>query len=116
MTLPDKVWIVKKLKAPSNSMKLRQRRLREASIMQALGKSDHIVHLVDTWESNSHLYLQTEFCEEGCLDAFLARQGNYGRLDDFRIWKILLEIAQVCVSNRQRPTELSILLGQWQAS
>lgn len=84
--------------------------------MQALGRSDHIVHLEDTWESNSHLYLQTEFCEEGCLDAFLARQGNCGRLDDFRIWKILLEIAQVSLFNRYGPTELPIYLGQWPAS
>ena len=90
---PAKVYIVKKSKAPFTSNKLRQKKLREASILRALGKTDHVVCLVDSWEANYHLYIQTEFCEEGCLDTFLARQGNSGRLDDFRIWKILIELS-----------------------
>ena len=93
--LPDKVWIVKRSKAPCTSAKLRPRKLKEVAIMHALGKSDHVVHLVDSWEANSFLYIQTEFCEEGSLETFLMRQGNRGRLDDFRIWKIMIELAQV---------------------
>ncbi|KAI9718133.1 MAG: hypothetical protein M1828_006831 [Chrysothrix sp. TS-e1954] len=90
----DKIWIVKKSRAPVTSAKLRQRKLREVAIMRALGKSDHIVHLIDSWEANHHLYIQTEFCEEGSLEGFLMRQGKKGRLDDFRIWKILIELSQ----------------------
>jgi len=94
--LPDRVWIVKKSKAPNTSSRQRQMKLREAHIMQALGKNDHVVHLVDFWEANHYLYIQTEFCEEGTLEAFLDRTGSKARLDDFRIWKILMELMQVC--------------------
>jgi mitosis inhibitor protein kinase SWE1 len=48
---------------------------------------------MDSWENNGHLYIQTEFCEEGSLDGFLAQAGLKARLDDFRIWKILLELS-----------------------
>ncbi|KAI9653017.1 MAG: hypothetical protein M1831_006224 [Alyxoria varia] len=91
---PDKVWIVKRSKAPYTSNKLREKKLREAKIMQALGQSDHTVAFIDSWEANNYLYIQTEYCEEGCLDKFLGQSGYDGRLDDFRIWKILLELAQ----------------------
>jgi mitosis inhibitor protein kinase SWE1 len=65
------------------------------AILKALGQSDHIVQLVDSWEEKNHLYMQTEFCEEGSLDLFLAQVGRKARLDDFRIWKILLELSLV---------------------
>jgi len=48
----------------------------------------------DHWESKNHLYIQTEFCENGNLKDFLTTTGYKGRLDDFRIWKILLELSQ----------------------
>lgn len=92
---PDKVWIVKKSKTPYTSNKIRDRRLREAQIMEHLGKHDHIVHFQDSFEADRYLYIQTEFCEEGSLHAFLARTGHKGRLDEFRIWKILIELSQV---------------------
>lgn len=92
---PDKVWVVKKSKVPYASIKARERKIREVSIMKSIGKSDHVVHLVDSWEARYHLYIQTEFCEEGDLEAFLARTGNKGRLDDFRIWKIMIELCSV---------------------
>lgn len=90
--LPDKVYIVKKSKTPYPSNKMRQKKLQEPHIMRALGRSDHTVFLVDFWEAKRHLYMQMEFCEEGNLTDFLTRQGREGRLDDFRIWKILLEM------------------------
>lgn len=93
--LPDRVYVVKKSKAPHTSFKLRARKLREASIMKSLGRSDHTVELIDSWEANYHFYLQMEYCEEGSLDGFLLRQGRDGRLDDFRIWKIMVELASV---------------------
>lgn len=93
--LPDRVWAVKKTKHPYIGARDRQRKLQEVNILRALGRSDHTVELVDSWEEKDHLYMQLEFCEEGSLDAFLTRVGDKGRLDDFRIWKILLELSLV---------------------
>ena len=86
------LFIVKRSKALYTSSEIRQRIVREITIMQSLGHNDHVVQLIDSWEADHHLYLQLEFCEEGSLDGFLARQGLVSRLDDFRIWKILLEV------------------------
>ncbi|KAI9790311.1 MAG: hypothetical protein M1835_001071 [Candelina submexicana] len=91
---PDRVWAVKKSKQIYAGAKDRQRKLQEASVLKSLGQSDHLVHMIDSWEENGHLYIQTEFCEEGSLDLFLSQVGLKARLDDFRTWKILLELSQ----------------------
>ncbi len=91
--LLDQVWAVKKSRQPYIGPKDRQRKFQEVNTLKALGQSDHTVHLLDTWESNNHLYIQTEFCEEGSLDLFLDQVGRKARLDDFRIWKIMLEMS-----------------------
>lgn len=87
------VWAVKKTKKPYAGQNDRRNKLREVEILQALRGNDHIINLVDSWELNHHLYIQTEFCEDGNLKEFLAKTGFKGRLDDFRIWKILLELS-----------------------
>ncbi|KAI9927359.1 hypothetical protein ASPWEDRAFT_117169 [Aspergillus wentii DTO 134E9] len=92
-TLPDRVWAVKKAKQPYSGLKDRERRIREVDVLKSLTNSDHIISFVDSWEESNHLYIQTEFCEEGSLDVFLAQVGLKARLDDFRIWKILLELS-----------------------
>jgi len=66
-------------------------------VLKALGKSDHVVTFFDSWEQNNHLYIQTEYCDEGALDMFLERTGRKGRLDDFRIWKIALELDRLVI-------------------
>ncbi|KAJ5730218.1 uncharacterized protein N7483_004726 [Penicillium malachiteum] len=91
-TLPHQVWAVKKSKHPYLGLKDRERRIREVDVLKTLVNCDHIVSFMDSWEDNGHLYIQTEFCEEGSLDVFLAQAGLKARLDDFRIWKILLEM------------------------
>lgn len=96
-SLPDTVWAVKKSKQPYSGLKDRERRIREVDVLKALTHSDHIIAFMDSWEQSGHLYIQTEFCEEGSLDVFLAQTGLKARLDDFRIWKILLELTLVCV-------------------
>jgi mitosis inhibitor protein kinase SWE1 len=93
--MPDRVFAVKKSRQPYQGTRDRQRKLQEVSVLKALGRSDHVVHLIDSWEANEYLYIQTEFCEEGSLDLFLSQVGRRGRLDDFRIWKIMLELGQV---------------------
>jgi len=92
---PDKVFAVKKLILHIQGEKDRALRLREVNALNAFRGCDHILQLVNSWEVNNNLYIQTEFCEEGNLKEFLAEVGARGRLDDFRIWKIMLEMAQV---------------------
>lgn len=87
------VWAVKKTKRPYAGVRDRERKLREVRILQALRGHEHIVALADSWEAKNYLYIQTEFCENGNLKDFLTQAGYKGRLDDFRIWKILLEMS-----------------------
>lgn len=93
-----RVWAVKKTKKPYAGSKDRSQKMREVKILNALRGSEHIIETVDTWEMKNHLYIQTEFCENGNLKDFLTRTGYKARLDDFRIWKVLLEMSQVCPS------------------
>ncbi|KAH0530784.1 hypothetical protein TsFJ059_005370 [Trichoderma semiorbis] len=88
----SQVFAVKKSKHPYHGPKDREVKLREARILQALSHAEHVVQYIDDWEHNFHLYIQTEFCEEGTLDKFLANIGQVGRLDDFRIYKILQDL------------------------
>lgn len=94
-SLAEKVWAVKKTKRPYAGRGDRRFKTTELGILRQLGQSDHVILFIDGWEQNNYLYIQTEYCEEGSLDMFLAQVGLKGRLDDFRIWKILLELALV---------------------
>ncbi|KAI1104783.1 hypothetical protein F4804DRAFT_177935 [Jackrogersella minutella] len=89
-----KVYAVKKLTLPIQGRKDRALRRREVCVLENLVGCDHVLQLVNSWEENSCLFIQTEYCEEGSLDAFLSFVGVRGRLDDFRIWKIMLEIGK----------------------
>ena len=91
----DQVWAVKRSRNKYIGPKDRSRKLQEVEVLKMLGRSDHTVQLFDSWEHQDHLYIQTEFCEEGSLDIFLEQAGRKARLDDFRIWKILLELSLV---------------------
>jgi len=97
---PGKIWAVKKLRSPYLGPKDRQRKLQEVEVLRTLGQSEHTLQLLDHWESAEHLYIQTEYCEEGSLDMFLIASAK-SRLDDFRIWKILLEVANVSLHHRR---------------
>ncbi|KAI1408430.1 hypothetical protein F5Y13DRAFT_204789 [Hypoxylon sp. FL1857] len=90
----SKVYAVKKLLLPLQGRKDRALRTREVSVLETLKGCDHVLQLINSWEENNCLYIQTEFCEEGSLDVFLSYVGVKGRLDDFRIWKIMLEICK----------------------
>lgn len=92
------VWAVKKTKQPITGPKDRERKMKEVKILKALRGNDHVIECVDSWEAKNFLYIQTEFCEDGNLKDFLTRTGHNGRLDDFRIWKILLELSLVSLS------------------
>ncbi|KAK5628663.1 hypothetical protein RRF57_004378 [Xylaria bambusicola] len=90
----SKMFAVKKLNLPIQGDKDRKLRMKEVNALRRLVGCDHILQLIDSWEENSSLYIQTEFCEEGNLNEFLKEVGAKGRLDDFRIWKIMFEVTQ----------------------
>ncbi|KAH7204374.1 hypothetical protein DER44DRAFT_421266 [Fusarium oxysporum] len=93
-TSPTKgrVYAVKKSKHAFQGPKDRDTKVREAEILRTLSFSEHVVQYFDHWDYNNHLYIQTEYCEEGTLDKFLGTVGRGGRLDDFRIFKILQDL------------------------
>jgi mitosis inhibitor protein kinase SWE1 len=93
----SRVWAVKKTKKPYAGPADRERKMQEVRILQALRGHDHVLGLADSWEHHEHLYIQTEFCEEGDLKNFLYHAGFKGRIDDFRIWKILMELSSVSI-------------------
>ncbi|KAJ4323238.1 mitosis inhibitor protein kinase swe1 [Neodidymelliopsis sp. IMI 364377] len=90
----SQVWVVKKSKKPYLGVGDRNRKMREVEVLYALRGNDHVLNINDHWEHNSHLYIQSEYCEGGNLRRFLDTVGYSSRLDDFRIWKILLELSQ----------------------
>lgn len=90
-----RVSVVKKSKSPYRGAVDRERKLNEARILQALTDAEHVVQHIADWEVDDHLYIQTEFCENGSLKDFYSREGFFGRLDDFCIFKILLDLTLV---------------------
>ncbi|KAG9018623.1 hypothetical protein FRB90_011109 [Tulasnella sp. 427] len=55
---------------------------------------DNVLHFIDAWEQDGTLYIQTELCELGSLETYLAGYGKiHDRLDESRLWKILSEVA-----------------------
>lgn len=90
-----RVFAVKKTRLPFFGAKDRESKLREVNILKALRGYPHVLQYVESWEKQFHLYIQTEYCEEGSLSEFLGNVGSAGRLDDFRIWKILVEASMV---------------------
>jgi mitosis inhibitor protein kinase SWE1 len=91
----SQVWVVKKSKKPYLGAGDRTRKMREVDVLYALRGNDHVLDIKTHWEANSHLYIQTEYCEGGNLRKYLDTVGFNSRLDDFRIWKILLELSMV---------------------
>jgi mitosis inhibitor protein kinase SWE1 len=99
-------WVVKKSKKQFRGHLDRERQLREVKILQALRDSEYIVRYADHWEFNERLYIQTEYCEEGNLKTFLDKNGYHDRLDDFRIWKLLLDLSTVSSTSQGKRSGL----------
>ena len=97
----EQVWAVKRTRHVFWGPRDRRRKLQEVDMLRRLGEDDeaamHTLRLFCSWEEAGHLYIQTEYCDEGSLDAFLDRAGRQWRIDDFRIWKIMLELFMVCL-------------------
>lgn len=93
-------YAVKRTKNQLTGPKTRLRKYEEVEILKKLQENQHqdyegheyILNFIDSWEFNSNLYIMTEFCENGSLDKFLIENGKIARLDEWRVWKILIEI------------------------
>lgn len=76
------------------------RRFEEVDILRLISssvedRSPHLIHLVDAWEQNGHLFIQSELCENGNLSFFLEEYGRLHEvLDEARVWKVLNEIGR----------------------
>ncbi|CAI6335481.1 unnamed protein product [Periconia digitata] len=86
-------WVVKKSKKPLMGSKDLAQKQREVRALEALRGHEHIVAFEDSWVDQSHLYIQTEYCENGNLRQFLQSYARAGCLDNFRTWKMLLELS-----------------------
>lgn len=94
----SQVWVVKKSKKPYLGTGDRSRKMREVDVLYALRGNQHVLDIKTHWEAEQHLYIQTEYCEGGNLRKYLDTVGYNSRLDDFRIWKILLELSTVSLT------------------
>ncbi|KAI5961391.1 SWE1 [Candida pseudojiufengensis] len=52
---------------------------------------ENLVYFIEAWDFNNYYYIMTEYCESGTLFEFLEENKNY-KIDEFRIWKILIDI------------------------
>lgn len=93
-------YAIKRTKSPLIGSKARARSTEEVEILRNLTDTDnegreYIINLIEAWEYRGHMYIMTEYCENGNLDSFLSERGNVSRLDEWRVWKILVEITLV---------------------
>ncbi|KAF2640137.1 kinase-like protein [Massarina eburnea CBS 473.64] len=89
----SRFWVVKKSKKPLMGAKDSEQKHREVQALKDLRGHEHVVAFEDSWIEQGHLYIQTEYCENGNLRQFLQKYGHAGCLDNFRTWKILLELS-----------------------
>ncbi|GMM31611.1 tyrosine protein kinase [Martiniozyma asiatica (nom. inval.)] len=55
---------------------------------------DYVITLLSAWEHSDHLYIMTDYCENGTLDVFLQEHSDTTgkKLDEWRTWKIVVEL------------------------
>ncbi|PWN18129.1 kinase-like protein, partial [Microstroma glucosiphilum] len=88
------VTAVKRMKRRFVGPRDRLRHLEEVDILRHLGGHANVISLVDAWEEDSHLFIQTELCPLGTLSFFLEGYGYLvGTLDEPRLWKVLAELS-----------------------
>lgn len=98
----EEKYAIKRNRKPVLGSHEKKALLREIETLRALtvfkeGETDveegkeNLVLFVEAWSYNNYYYIMTEFCEGGTLSDFLDEHKNY-KLDEFRVWKILIEI------------------------
>ena len=60
------------------------------------GGHPNVLSYIDSWEEDECLFIRTELCESGNLAHFLWEYGRvFPRLDEARVWKIIVDLANV---------------------
>lgn len=101
ITFQTAKYAVKRIRTPFLGSKRRKRIFEEVEILKVLQENEpaddegkeYVINFINEWEFSGHLYIMTEFCENGSLDKYLLENGTISKLDEWRIWKILVEIA-----------------------
>lgn len=68
-----KVFALKRTRTPFNGYRDRLRQLEEVEVLLNVGKNDYCIELIQAWEQVGHLYILTNYCDMGTLDAFMGR-------------------------------------------
>jgi mitosis inhibitor protein kinase SWE1 len=64
------------------------------------GRHPNVLAHIDSWEQNDALYIRTELCGLGNFARFLWEYGaTFPRLDEARVWKIIVDLTSVRVSH-----------------
>lgn len=88
--------VLRHLSQSALSASTRSSRVFSASISKA-GRHPNVLAYIDSWEEDEALFIQTELCEKGNLARFLWRYGQkFPRLDEARVWKIVVDLSRVC--------------------
>ncbi|CCH42467.1 hypothetical protein BN7_2012 [Wickerhamomyces ciferrii] len=101
ITFQSSKYAVKRIKTPFLGSKRRKQIFEEVEILKILQENkpeddegkEYVINFINEWEFNDHLYIMTEFCENGSLEKYLIENGTNSKLDEWRIWKILVEIS-----------------------
>ncbi|CAR27237.1 ZYRO0C12078p [Zygosaccharomyces rouxii] len=79
-----------------------KRILQEVKILDEISKTnldqegkEYVIDFISSWKYQNAFYVMTEYCENGNLDGFLQEHiiAKNTRLEDWRIWKIIVEIS-----------------------
>ncbi|EEB08689.1 WEE protein kinase Mik1 [Schizosaccharomyces japonicus yFS275] len=91
---PDEteVSVVKVTCRRFTSQKDKMRQLREATILQSLYGNEHIIAIRDFWDWHGHLFIETEYCQNGNFATFLEELSIVQPLDSFRLWKVSFQL------------------------
>lgn len=68
--------------------------IRDTTGVDQEGK-EYVINFISSWKFESSFYVMTDIYENGNLDQFLQEQivSKKNRLDDWRIWKIIVELS-----------------------
>ena len=64
--------------------------VREASMLAKIN-SPYIVHCIDSFLEDNHLFLVTEYCNKGNLESYIENQFDEP-LTESKIWKITIQL------------------------
>lgn len=103
----DEKFAIKRTKKPVLGKLDRQTIMREIDALRTLSSikdneeenlveeqqgKENLVYFIEAWDFDNYYYIMTEYCEGGTLYDFLEDNKHY-KIDEFRIWKMIIELA-----------------------